>query len=104
MSVKIRLARFGKHKSLFIIQLLLIQEIEEIVKEIYIRERLLAKKKRDYIKEIMRARSVKSVGDIEIDFNISKEVKRLVKLNIEELDEVQVLNYKSSYLVKGRKI
>ena len=48
---------------------------------------LLAKRKGEYVKEIMRAKSIKAVGELEIDFNIDKEVKKLVKLSIEDLNK-----------------
>jgi hypothetical protein len=62
-------------------------DIEKLIKELYIREMLLAKRKGEYVKEIMRARSVKSAGEIEIAFDIDKEVKKLVKLSVEELNK-----------------
>jgi hypothetical protein len=62
-------------------------DIEKLIKELYIREMLLAKKKGEYVKEIMRAKSIGVVGELELSFNIDKEVKKLIKLSIEDLSK-----------------
>ena len=64
------------------------EEIELILKELYIRERLLAKKKREFVNEINKAKSIKAIEEMEIDFNIKKELKKLMKLSVEELREI----------------
>lgn len=62
------------------------ENIEEAIKVLYIREILLAKRKKEQIKEVMSSRS-KNIGDYNIDFNINKEVKRLQNLEISEIDK-----------------
>lgn len=64
------------------------EEIELVLKELYIRERLLAKKKREFVNEINKAKSIKAIKEIGIDFNIKKELKKLIKLSVEELSEI----------------
>jgi hypothetical protein len=62
-------------------------EVEELIRELYVREILLAKKKGEYVKEIMRAKSVRVTQGILIAFNIDEEVKELVDLSLEELNK-----------------
>ena len=62
------------------------ENIEEAIKILYIREMLLVKKKIDQIREVMSSKS-KNIGNYPVDFDVSKETKRLGELSIPEIDK-----------------
>ena len=63
------------------------EELNEAVKYLYIRCSLLAEKKDGILEEVNSLKGKKQLQDYEIDFNIDKELKKLMKLTVEELNE-----------------
>lgn len=61
------------------------EELEEIVKELYIRSMLLTRIRKSLIIEVREKKSKEQVEEVVIDFNIEEEVKKLKSLPIEEL-------------------
>ena len=62
------------------------EELEEAVKHLYIRSMLIPKRKKELIKEINSCRSKSKLQEFTPDFDIDKEVEKLMKLTIEELN------------------
>lgn len=63
------------------------EELNEVVKYLYIRCMLLALRSKELKKEVALARSKKQLNDFEVDFNVDKEIKEYMKLSEEELNE-----------------
>lgn len=63
------------------------EELDEAVKQLYIRCSLLFEKKKEMLEEVNALKGKKQLQDYVIDFNIDKELKKLMKLTVEELNE-----------------
>ena len=63
------------------------EELEEEIKYFYIRSMLIPKRKKELLKEINSYRSKSKFQEFVPDFNIDKEVNKLMKLSIEEINE-----------------
>ena len=61
-------------------------ELEEAIKNLYIRSMLIPKRKRELLKEVNSCRSKNKLQEFIPDFNIEKEVKKLMKFTVEELN------------------
>ena len=62
-------------------------ELEEVIKNLYIRSMLIPRRKKELLKEVNSCRSKSKLQEFTFDFDIEKEVKKLTKLTIEELNE-----------------
>ena len=62
-------------------------ELEEVIKNSYIRSMLIPKRKKELLKEVNSCRSKNKLQEFIPDFNIEKEVNKLMKLTVEELNE-----------------
>ena len=63
------------------------EEAENILKEIGLRELLLPLRKKDLIREVKKLRSSNKIAEFKIDFNINKEVKKLLNKSNEEIEK-----------------
>ena len=62
------------------------EELEEAIKNLYIRSMLIPKRKKELLKEVNSCRSKNKLQEFVPDFNIDKEVNKLMKLTVEELN------------------
>ena len=62
------------------------EELEEAIKNLYIRSMLIPRRKKELIKEVNSCRSKSKLQEFTPYFDIDKEVKKLMKLTIEELN------------------
>lgn len=63
------------------------EDVEQLVKKLYLHSILLVKRKGDLLKEISNCKSKKRTQLIEISFDIKEEVEKLLKLSQEEIDK-----------------
>ena len=63
------------------------EELEEAIKYFYILSMLIPKRKKELFKEINSCRSKSKLQEFTPDFDIDKEVAKLMKLSTEELNE-----------------
>lgn len=63
------------------------EELEEAIKNLYIRSMLIPRRKKELLKEVNSCRSKSKLQEFVPNFNIEKEVNKLMKLTVEELNE-----------------
>lgn len=63
------------------------EELEEAIKNLYIRSMLIPKRKKELLKEVNSCRNKSKLQEFVPDFNIDKEVNKLMKLTVEELNK-----------------
>ena len=63
------------------------EEVEELVKRLYLKSILLAKKKENILKEVANCKSKKKLQEIEISFDVEEEVNNLLPLTDEEINK-----------------
>lgn len=62
-------------------------EIREATKYLYLREMLLAQRKASLFKELLKCRGKNKIEEFIVDFNIEEDLKKLLKLSVEEINE-----------------
>ena len=63
------------------------EDVEELIKRLYLRSILLTKKKTEKLKEVFNCKSKKKLQEIESTFDVSQEVEELITLTQEEIDK-----------------
>lgn len=62
-------------------------ELNEAVKHLFIRCSLLSQRKKEILEEVNSLKGKKQLQEYVIDFDVNKELKKLMKLSVEELNE-----------------